>query len=141
MKTMHARYEVGSRRLLHWSTVPFTTPPAPAEADAEVRVEREALPALPIRLCRLTRDLDALEVDREALDAHRWKRVRARRNALLAETDWTQVPDADPRLMTPGVRAAFAAYRQALRDITATFAKAGPDRVEWPAPPAYGRKP
>ena len=37
--------------------------------------------------------------------------VRAQRNALLAECDWTQVADA------PVDDLAWAAYRQALRDI------------------------
>ena len=38
--------------------------------------------------------------------------VRAKRNKLLAESDWTQVADA------PVNQAAWATYRQALRDIT-----------------------
>ena len=38
--------------------------------------------------------------------------VRAKRNKLLAESDWTQVADA------PVDQAAWATYRQALRDIT-----------------------
>lgn len=38
--------------------------------------------------------------------------VRGQRNGLLSESDWTQVEDA------PVNKAAWAAYRQALRDIT-----------------------
>jgi hypothetical protein len=38
--------------------------------------------------------------------------VRAKRNQLLTETDWTQVED------TSADKAAYAIYRQALRDIT-----------------------
>ena len=53
--------------------------------------------------------------------------VRAERNAKLAETDWTQLVDS------PVDHAAWAAYRQALRDITA---QAGfPWTVEWPTQP------
>ena len=53
--------------------------------------------------------------------------ARQRRNSLLAQSDWTQMPDA------PADKAAWAAYRQALRDITeqADF----PHNIEWPAPP------
>ena len=40
------------------------------------------------------------------------KQVREKRNKLLAESDWTQVADA------PVDKAAWATYRQALRDIT-----------------------
>lgn len=53
--------------------------------------------------------------------------VRQKRNALLATSDWTQVADA------PVDQAAWATYRQELRDITsqATF----PSEVTWPVAP------
>lgn len=54
--------------------------------------------------------------------------VRADRNRRLSASDWTQLPDA------PVDATAWAAYRQALRDVTA---QAGfPWDVTWPAPPA-----
>lgn len=50
--------------------------------------------------------------------------VRQRRDELLAQSDWTQTPDA------PVDQAAWAAYRQALRDIPT---QAGfPQSVTWP---------
>ena len=53
--------------------------------------------------------------------------VRTERDALLAASDWTQVADA------PVDQAAWAVYRQALRDVTA---QAGfPDAVVWPVKP------
>lgn len=54
-------------------------------------------------------------------------RVRAKRDMLLRDCDWTQVADA------PVDKAAWAAYRQALRDITkqADF----PSTVTWPDQP------
>lgn len=53
--------------------------------------------------------------------------ARTLRNELLASCDWTQVVDA------PVDQAAWATYRQALRDITA---QAGfPDNVTWPTKP------
>lgn len=47
------------------------------------------------------------------------ERMRLHRNRLLAESDWTQLPDA------PVNRQAWAQYRQALRDLPATW-QAGP---------------
>jgi hypothetical protein len=53
--------------------------------------------------------------------------VRAERASLLVASDWTQVVDA------PVDQAAWAAYRQALREITA---QAGfPWGVQWPTQP------
>lgn len=52
--------------------------------------------------------------------------VRNRRNALLAESDWTQLSDAPVDAM------AWAGYRQALRDITSQ--PSFPD-VVWPEKP------
>ena len=45
--------------------------------------------------------------------------VRAVRNYLLSECDWTQLPDSP---LTDEQRADWATYRQALRDITTTYA-------------------
>lgn len=53
--------------------------------------------------------------------------VRAERNKLLAESDWTQVIDS------PVDQIAWAIYRQALRDITAQ--EGFPSEVTWPAQP------
>lgn len=54
--------------------------------------------------------------------------VRAERDRLLIQSDWTQLPDA------PVEQVAWAAYRQALRDITAQ--SGFPIDVLWPAPPS-----
>ena len=53
--------------------------------------------------------------------------VRLKRNSLLSESDWTQVDDA------PVDKAAWATYRQALRDITDQVGF--PHTVEWPVKP------
>jgi hypothetical protein len=54
--------------------------------------------------------------------------IRAERDALLAATDWTQLPD-----VPEDIREAYAAYRQALRDVPQ---QAGfPDAVLWPPKP------
>jgi len=53
--------------------------------------------------------------------------ARKRRNKLLSASDWTQVADA------PVDKAAWATYRQELRDISA---QAGfPATVVWPTQP------
>lgn len=53
--------------------------------------------------------------------------VRNNRNALLTASDWTQVADA------PVDQAAWATYRQELRDITAQ--SGFPNDVVWPVKP------
>jgi len=53
-----------------------------------------------------------------------YERLRHRRNALLAESDWTQVLDA------PIDREAWAQYRQALRDAPDNWTPAS----TWTAP-------
>lgn len=54
--------------------------------------------------------------------------ARAKRDALLAESDWSQLPDVKEEL-----REAYVGYRQALRDIPD---QAGfPHEIEWPVKP------
>lgn len=58
--------------------------------------------------------------------------LRLERNRRLTATDWTELPSAARRL-TVDQLAAWAAYRQALRDLpTATV---DPDNPPWPAAP------
>jgi len=55
--------------------------------------------------------------------------VRFQRNQLLAQTDWTQMPD-----VPQATKDLWAPYRQALRDVPQ---QAGfPTDVTWPVPPA-----
>lgn len=56
-----------------------------------------------------------------------WAAVRAERNRKIAATDWTQLPD-----VPLDTKAAWAAYRQALRDITG---QPDPFNIVWPIPP------
>jgi hypothetical protein len=53
--------------------------------------------------------------------------VRTERDAKLTESDWTQVIDA------PVDQAAWATYRQALRDIT--IQSGFPNEIDWPTEP------
>ena len=58
--------------------------------------------------------------------ARQWAAVRAERDAFLLACDWTQLPDA------PVDAAAWAAYRQELRDITD---QSDPFNIVWPQEP------
>jgi hypothetical protein len=44
--------------------------------------------------------------------------LRQQRQAMLAATDWTQLPDSP---LSDDVKAAYASYRQALRDFMAAY--------------------
>lgn len=62
----------------------------------------------------------------EALDAA-WNALRSERDALLAASDWTQLPDA------PVDSEAWAVYRQALRDLPENTTN--PEEPTWPSLP------
>ena len=57
--------------------------------------------------------------------------ARAHRDTLLTASDWTQLGDV---VLTGPVRAAWANYRKALRDLTT--APGFPDTVTWPGLPS-----
>lgn len=76
-------------------------------------------------------DEEGTKAEKEAayqagLDAEAAKAVRAERDRKLAETDWMALSDVT---MSPEM----AAYRQALRDITAQ--SGFPHAVDWPTKP------
>ncbi len=54
----------------------------------------------------------------DATNEQKWEQIKLWRNAQLVKSDWTQLPDA------PVDKAAWAAYRQALRDLPAQSGKA-----------------
>jgi hypothetical protein len=56
--------------------------------------------------------------------------VKSQRNALLTESDWTQIPN-NP--LTVDQQQAWAVYRQELRDVTSQSGY--PFNVIWPTPP------
>lgn len=66
--------------------------------------------------------------EQQSATEHQATSVRADRNQRLAESDWTQLQDA------PVDHAAWATYRQALRDVTAQ--PSFPWTVTWPVAPA-----
>lgn len=59
-----------------------------------------------------------------------WAAIRAKRNRLLAETDYTQLPDSP---MTQEQKVEIAIYRQQLRDLPQKYPM--PATVVWPVRP------
>lgn len=59
-----------------------------------------------------------------------WDTIRAQRNFLLSQSDWTQLSDAP---LTQEQKSAWASYRQALRDVPSHFNS--PEEVVWPTTP------
>jgi hypothetical protein len=49
----------------------------------------------------------------DANNDQKWEQIKLWRNAKLAQSDWTQLPDS------PVDKTAWATYRQALRDLPA----------------------
>ena len=65
-----------------------------------------------------------------AVDPLTWENIRAIRDQILRDTDWT---------MTTGAtvdQAQWAAYRQVIRDIPQTYKDKTPDDVVWPTQPS-----
>ena len=65
-----------------------------------------------------------------AVDPLTWENIRATRDQILRDTDWT---------MTTGAtvdQAQWAAYRQVIRDIPQTYKDKTPDDVVWPTQPS-----
>ena len=73
------------------------------------------------------------DLDPSAVTANteaQWSNIRSERNRLLVACDWTQLPDA---ALTNIQTAAWAIYRQSLRDITQ---QANPFNIVWPEIPS-----
>jgi hypothetical protein len=63
----------------------------------------------------------------DATNEQKWEQIKLWRNAELAASDWTQTLDA------PVDKAAWATYRQELRDLPAQGGSA--DEAEFPVAP------
>jgi len=71
--------------------------------------------------------VDPLYRSPQEVEVFKSKKLRSQRDALLSQSDWTQVPDA------PVNQTAWAEYRQALRDLPQ---QAGfPTKITWPQKP------
>jgi hypothetical protein len=69
-----------------------------------------------------------LSLSEEVSEDKVWENIRAYRNRLLADSDWTQVDDA------PVNKAVWANYRQFLRDLPNTY-KDNPMELVFPIVP------
>jgi hypothetical protein len=58
-----------------------------------------------------------------------WENIRAQRNQLLKDSDWTQIANVPDNVDV----LSWSIYRQTLRDLTAVFAN--PEDVVFPAEP------
>ena len=115
----------------------FQCPTCPRTPDAAGIVSTVSLPGiLPPWVCHTCASgphrqavADQHLAEREAAGPD-WSACRSTRDVLLARSDWTQIPDAP---LEDAQRAAWAAYRQLLRDVTESAAV--PEAVVWPEPP------
>ena len=74
--------------------------------------------------------IDGNEPEAADEDTLTWDDIRATRDQILRDTDWT---------MTTGAtvdQAQWAAYRQVIRDIPQTYKDKTPDDVVWPTQPS-----
>ncbi len=70
---------------------------------------------------------DAPVLTPDQLKEAQWEVVREKRNKLLTESDWTQLPD-----IPQATKDLWEPYRQELRDITN---QSDPYNITWPIPP------
>lgn len=75
------------------------------------------------------RDKTQQEIDEEI--SAQWTNVRARRDLLLQESDWTQLRDVQ---FTPEKEEEWKEYRRQLREITNNT---DPFSLPWPTKPSY----
>lgn len=85
-----------------------------------------ALPPKPDEICYFDYQAKVWVDPRDT--AYFWAEIRYRRDKLLQDCDWTQLPDVPLATKT-----AWAEYRQALRDVTL---QPDPFNIVWPKPPA-----
>lgn len=112
--------------LAEWDVYPLTPTVPPAHDHTKTMTE-----GTPVQVdgvwtqVWVMTDATQEEIDQRTQDQA--SNARAERNAKLVSSDWTQVADA------PVDKAAWAAYRQNLRDVTA---QAGfPWSIQWPVEP------
>ena len=105
--------------------------PVPSYSTATQRVEQAAeatqAPDGTWELGWVVAEMDLSPEDLAAQTQEKSISVRAERNEKLAASDWTQLGDSTAD------KGAWAAYRQALRDITAQ--SGFPWTIEWPVQP------
>lgn len=94
--------------------------PSPLDPDC-VKIVRDQMDNMMV-----VTDLELTKAKKDAA----WVNLRAKRNSLLAECDWTQTLDAP---LNEQDRAAWKTYRQILREIPETTLN--PESPSWPDKP------
>lgn len=89
--------------------------------------ERMVLEGMVAKRAYFVRQKPAEQVAAEK--AQMWAGMRAKRNRMLAESDWTQMADSP---LSAQMKADWADYRQALRDVTS---QEDPFALVWPSAP------
>lgn len=119
---------IHERTLVEFGVFPVTVPDDPTYDPDTQRILTSAQPSLIDGVWVLVKTVVPLTTEELALAKDKKELlVRSERNKLLAGSDWTQVADA------PVDQAAWATYRQSLRDIPQqdNF----PHNVVWPVKP------
>lgn len=135
---LHQYLESQGRDVLESYTCPVTGYTGPAFSFVVVDEEDDAnwwYISSAEYLDRIERKARAQAAEMAAMQlAADWSFIRSTRNNLLLQSDWTQGSDAHRRGLTPEDVENWADYRQALADITETYAS--PSEVVWPTPPS-----
>lgn len=118
---------ISDKLMADFGVFPVTYEDRPEYDPATHYLETSATPALKNGKWVLTSTVIAFTAEQIAdRDATKAAAIRLERDALLAETDWMALSDVT-------MTADWAAYRQALRDVTA---QAGfPHSITWPTKP------
>lgn len=115
-------------------TLPFGYSPYEFADKPELGTFEVAEEASPIRVeggwAQLWTVREMTDNEKSSVISGEWFSVRSSRNSKLADCDWTQLPDAP---LTNVQTAAWATYRQALRNVTD---QADPFNIVWPASPS-----
>jgi hypothetical protein len=118
---MYVTYNITTGAISGWSNKPRTPASGYAEVQSDDYLDQEHW--------YYDASTDTFSgptnAEQDALDM---QTLRLQRNELLAQSDWTQVADA------PVDAAAWATYRQALRDLPANTTD--PRNPTWPTKPA-----
>lgn len=69
-------------------------------------------------------------MNKDSLNLAGWASVRAKRDQLIAKTDWTQMIDSP---LDAGKREEYKIYRQALRDLPQSTDNH--EQIVWPVKP------
>lgn len=77
-------------------------------------------------------DHDKIRIVEDPEKKYAWKDVRAKRDSLLASSDWTQAKDVS---LSVEKQSLWAEYRKKLRNITDSSVTPDPLQVSWPSIP------